>query len=252
MGELFNGLRIVFVDGSSHSPENFIFQYQALIAGVLALVVGVASIAVLQKQIIEERARRKHEDERRHRAIKAGLTFAFIELMNYSEECWKFTTAWLSNWDEFKNWDKQSALGFVRDSPDLPFDSIRNIQQAIETAPELVAQKLEELLTFVQVQHSSMSAAIHQTSPKSMDSSWVIHKNNLYKYAHDCLELYFRASRGLWYARGSTKMIEALPDFSAVEEFLFFVSPSIEDELREYLDQSWGNFYEPIDLSSKP
>jgi hypothetical protein len=64
-------------------------------------------------------------------------------------------------------------------------------------------------------------------------------QTDIMRCARDSLELFFRASRCLKYARKRSDHIEDLPGVEATEEFLFFSPIGPEEQLREYLQKNW-------------
>ena len=238
-------VQIYFVDlgKTSGRTGNFLYDYQSLIAGLFALAVGIITIVLLNIQIQSERKRRAVEDRRRHRAVRAGLNFSFVELLEYAEHCFQFMVSWLSNWDEFDEWDKDSELSWRTAPPELPFEALRNVQFAIETAPEPIASSLERIITSTQIQNSRFTELNNQLGAHTRDTSLVVSKSNVHNAASNALELRFLFSAGLRYARNETQSLSSLPDHRAAEEFLFFVPYRVEDELREFISNHWGELY---------
>ena len=238
--EWLEGIRIFFVSAEASGPDNFWYHYQSLIAGVLAVVAAIATVWFLRKQINLEQKRVRDEIRRKHRAQLAGMPFSFTEVMTYAERCWDICILRYSEWSEDDDYEDAAVR---QDLPMLPFKALRNIQVAVETASEADANKLSELLAFAQVQHSRLTSLIGPSEELRRERNLVIHKQNFVYACKDALELYFRAAHGLRYARGHSSEIEQLPGFDAVEEFLFFVPPGADDDLREELQKIWGKHY---------
>ncbi len=220
-------------------PLFWIYLNQTLIAGCFAVLIGWLTVKAIRRQISLQK---ELEDERRrrsHLATVSGLTLTFSEIIEYAEACWHSSIRMLQKWQEYQEWDRTSTHEFQLGLPQFPFDAFREVQKAIETAEPEDAKKLAELLSFAQIQNSRLASLAQQFFPATHDQRSVIVKPNVYRAARDALEIRFRASRCLTYARQLSQHIDNLPDFSAVEEFLFFVSTQYEGELREYLKATW-------------
>lgn len=220
-------------------PLFWVYLNQTLFTGIVALVIGYLTIKAIRDQISQSSNIEEVRNQRRHLANIAGLPIAFVEIMNYSNECWDICIKILSRWDDYESWDKKSPIEFGVDKPTVPFASLRAVQTAIETAPKPDADKIADLIGFAQVQSTRLTSLMKQFDHNTHDRVWVTSKTDVKRACRDSLELYFRASRGLTYSRRHSAHIEEMPDVSATEEFTFFAPVTIEQELVEYLKETW-------------
>ena len=240
-------IHIYFISsGTQSSPDNWLYHYQTLLAGVAAVLVGVATIAVLSHQIREEKRRRYQEIDSRHRAVRAGLTFSYVELIEYYDACNEFLLSWLDNWEQFLAWDKTSELTGLRPAPKFPLNAMRNIQASIETAPERIAVEFEKHITGAQIQNSKFRDWSAQTIPEEQDSRDLVHRSNIYDVLSTTMELRSLSAHGLRYARNEASSINPDPTTQYKNEFLAFSRPRHCDELVKYLERSYGRFTKMI------
>jgi hypothetical protein len=230
-------------------PLFWIYLNQTLIAGAAALLIGYATIKAIRQQIRQAETAEETRIRRRHVANVAGLPLAFSEILVYSKSCWNTCMLFLDNWEAYESWDKRSPFGIQISGPEFPYQAFQNVQTAIETAVESDAQTLADLLGFSQVQRARFREMVAQATLETRDDVWVMSQIDVMRRARDSLELFFRASRCLKYARRRSNHIEDLPGVEATEEFLFFSPIGPEEQLREYLQKNWdGQHWHQQDL----
>lgn len=227
-------------------PLFWITTHQTLLTGAAAIYVAWRTVDAIRTQMRQSAESEHDVRRRRHLATIAGLPISFVEVMEYANDCWDTWVSLLNKWDAVKDWDGKEHVDFGIIRPEFPYDAFHNIRAAIETANAEDAEKLSDLLAFGQIQLSRFSKLISQFHVDSIQHDTLVTKINVSRAARDALELHFRASRGLRYARRHTAHIEDLPNFTAVEEFLFFLPASLEDELRDYLSKVWHQHWHTI------
>lgn len=220
-------------------PLFWITQHQTLLAGFAAVLVGALTIHAIRDQIAQVQRLETDKLKRRHFATIAGLPNSCVEIIDYADACWKSWITILERWEEYENRDDDSFRILDTDVLDFPHDAFRQVRLAIETAPTAEAATMADMLAFGQIHLSRYRSLMDQFDSRTHDAAFVTHKTNVYRAARDSLELRFRASRILNYARRDRDVIDPLPGFDAVEDFLFFLSPTIEEELRTYLRRCW-------------
>jgi hypothetical protein len=220
-------------------PLYWITQHQTLIAGLAAVAVGLLTVRAIRDQIEQATRAEVRLNKRRHLANIAGLPISFVEIIDYAEACWEVWLYVMENWETYEDWDRRSPLAISISKRDFPFEALHQVQLAIETAESQDAEKLADLLGFSQVQLTRFESLFKQFNESSVDERQVTGITEVRRAARDALELRFRASRCLVYARRDSPHIDELPGMEGVEEFLFFTSTKIVDELREYLKTTW-------------
>ncbi|KJS27564.1 MAG: hypothetical protein VR75_02520 [Hyphomonadaceae bacterium BRH_c29] len=221
----------------------WIYYNQTLIAGLTALAVGVITVGTLRQQIAESKQIESERNTKLHRANIAGLPITFVEIMDYAELCWTARIAIISQWATFQAWDQQTEFSIQFQEPPFPHEAFASVKTAIETADADDAEKLSDLLAFGQVHHSRSRSLIRQFSLQTIDRTYCTTKDEVQRSARDSLELWFRASRGLKYARRHSDHVEDLPGVDATNEFFFSMPLAMREEMRTYLEQNWDQHW---------
>lgn len=209
----------------------FIYDFQTLLTGIAAVLIGGASIWLLRKQIFETRqqfaeqlkeserqfdlqiaeAARKEEDvlARRLRAARAALPNSISEVSQYAEQCCRVL---------FRGLERHRLDGPVQmilDLPTFPHQAFDRLVPIIEAATVEDAQALADFIALGQVQRSRLEALANRLSANPDRPTLIIASSSYISSIRDALGLYAFTDRIFPYARGQT---ESIGDFYGAAE----------------------------------
>lgn len=221
----------------------WIFYNQTLIAGFAALIAALLTIRIIREQIAQSERQISDLRRREHLATISGLPNALVEIIDYADASWKASLEILRI-EKSVDWPPTEGSTVVHlEAPTFPFEALRTVQMAIVTADDEDAEKLADLLAFSQIQNSRQRSLIEFLNPINRTHSHLYHRGNIHRAARDALELRIRAGKALMYARRQTKFIESLPGNEVLMDFLHGVDVEIQNDLEEYLTQTWSQHY---------
>ena len=234
--EWLDRLHIYFVDtGASTSPNNWLYHYQTLISGILALIAGGATVYFIRLQIKSAKDQHAEIIERQYRSTRANLPLALSELSDYAQECLFVLDAAMSGHDE------DDDIKVELTAPNLPGAAVRSIAELIALATEDDANKLQAVLQFIQIQHSRLQSQVRDLSPTKSPGAIVI-KQNL---RHDVLDACILQKMTNYLFPFARWEVECLPDYDnsgltgALE---YLVGTKFDKQTREYVDENLVKF----------
>lgn len=196
----------------------FIYDFQTLLTGVAAVLVGGASIWFLRRQISEARQQfgdelkeskrqfdiqitestRQQQDAltRRLRAARAALPNSISEISQYSEQCCREIFRGL------QRFRSDHKVQMILDLPTFPHQAFDRLVPIIEAASVEDAQALADFISFGQVQRSRLEALANRLSADPDRPNLVVVSSSFISSIRDALGLYAFADRVFPYARG--------------------------------------------------
>ena len=182
--------------------DNWIYQYQTLIAGVIALVAAAVSFWMIYQQILQARKFAEEENDREQRAARPILSFVMVSLLNYSQHCYKVLR--LSYRDLIPN-----SNGFVPyprldgEIPNVPAGVFEAIKENLKYGTPSAISVLSRLLSKLQIQNSRMLQLKDNESKDEFHSL-----RELHVYAADSLELITYCVRMFAYSRSEIDEVD--------------------------------------------
>ncbi|MEQ3746371.1 MAG: hypothetical protein ABNH53_09100 [Henriciella sp.] len=225
---------VVFIDSTdSGKPKSLVYNYQSLIAGILALFAAILTTFILIWH--QDSARR-----RRHAATRAQLPMALSKLHRYADKCLSELASLMRGRSEEDDIRQDFSV------PDLPEDSILIISKLIEAGPKADAKYLQALLRQIQIQHSRLDSTARDTSTMRNQGNIT----SLHNIRHDVLDAYIiktMADHIFDFARWETKRIrnydastaELKGKFYLERDFSTETSKFITDKLIRYVARSF-------------
>jgi hypothetical protein len=185
----------------------FIYEYQALIAGILALLGACRTVRVINKQI---RKSGEIEDERRRRqnlAARTVMPVALTELIDYSDASLVFLAKFTP--DEYG----LPKLSGPADVPAVPSEAMLTLRLCIEFGETAVAEAISDLISKIQIQYSRLD-----TIKNWSDEGKLVTQSNLNTYTVDALEVHARAARLFPYARRDETFTPLIPSADDIRQ----------------------------------
>jgi hypothetical protein len=173
-----------------------VFDYQTLIAGVLALTGAGWTVSAIRRQIQQTYYL---EDERRAReetAARTVMPLALSSLTHYAGEC-------IYMLDDFVTHGKN--VPEEHEAPPLPVDAIGPLQVTSRHADESIITKIAALLGRLQVQHGRLKDLIDRSRGGKM------HQHEGVTALVDAADVYARASELFDYARSTDETRRRAP-----------------------------------------
>lgn len=194
------------------STCTLLYDWQTLLAGILALMGALITVLVVVRQIrsarddtnsqiraakedtdkqigwsvrLEEERRRRDE-----RAAKAVLPLAISPLIEYALEC-------IILLSDCKESDNGVEIG-KEPIPVIPTDVIMSLREVARHADDAVSKQVETLLSKLQVQHARMTS---QLARKPLDGKRKLNRFESLGLVWDAADLYAHIARLFSYAR---------------------------------------------------
>lgn len=200
---------------AGYSSMNWLYDFQSLIAGILALIAALATIYFLHHQS-QAALRRDHE------ANRANLPLALSNLLDYSDECVSCLVSVLE-----ENTDGTDIRTDIT-IPSLPEFSLRVLTDLVRSSAPTDANKMQALLGYIQVHHARMRSIANGLDPQR-DPAQITITANVRQRVLDANVLGGMANHLFGFARRDQKSI---PDFDPDT-----YTPSVEYHWHTRLDQ---------------
>lgn len=179
-------------------PDNWLFHYQTLFTGLLALVAAVAAAMLLHRQIKQESELARETTAGRRQAARSWLSLHLSSIIGYAEDTGKGVWKLIRACDENGQLPDQAPIPKF---PELPMDAAVAVKEFTDFATREEAKFIAVMLSTMQVLHSRVGDL---RTTRRMGR----HVLNLEAYLKDSAELYARSEALLGYARHKT---EAFP-----------------------------------------
>jgi hypothetical protein len=184
----------------SMRPE-VVKEWQALIAGSLALAGALGTIAIIHRQVVHGKELEDERRRRRHIASAGLLPLALSGLCQYSRECVTSLRGLYDNAaDDNAAEDVIQGIPLQRPEP-CPRD-VTILRECVETAEDEAQPAILALLRHMQVQCARYADIVETANGTPRREDAVVTALNVDTNIIDPLELYARCSAIFDYARG--------------------------------------------------
>jgi hypothetical protein len=170
-------------------PGGWLYQYQTLVAGLLALAGAAAAYSAIQSQIAVEKKREREHRRRQDLAMRPVLGSALSELSFYAEMCIEVLL-------KLVNEGGESVNAPVFGIPAVPKDITKTVSDCIFWAEEPAGKYMTDLLKALQVQ----SSRLRRLRGLSIGPHSEI-MQNIVEHVGDAVDIYARAAALFAYAR---------------------------------------------------
>ena len=229
-------LHIYYIDaGNEAAPDSWVYHYQTLIAGGLALVAAFFTVLFIPRQIAVSESQHREILSRQYRSVRASLPFALSQLNSYAEECSQLLQSIMQGKEEDED------LEMEIECPSLPETSAKTITELIALASENDARKLQALVRFMQIQNSRLTSKFLELSPSNSPGSIVIKQNLRHDVLDTCILL---KMTNLFYPFARWE-VDEVPDFdgSGLTGLMeYTVSTSFDEKTVEYVKEKLLKF----------
>lgn len=184
-------------------PVVILYNYQTLIAGLLALGGAIWTVATIRRQIAEAD---RHETERRRRqnfAARAMMPVALNELSNYSKRCVELLLPLLP-----KQSGQLVTAHITQNAPAIPAEAVFTLRESTEFGVDPIAITIADLIRKLQIQHSRLADIENWLS----SSGRIIVRPNILEFIVDALEIYARSAKLFAYARRESENAPDAPN----------------------------------------
>lgn len=211
---------------SSYFYWGWFYDYQTLIAGLVALAGAWWGVRALNMQMRQAEITENQRLERRRTAARVTLSFALSAISEYAEVCVNQLEYLIGKCDEDGGLPAEVEVPSL---PPVPIDALAALRDMTEAAHSDERSALAELLAKVQIQHSRIGSLIGDRRRTGR----IVVERNLQDYLLDSAELYARASSLFGFARGTAGMPDATIDSADFHSALHNMGIFDDDELYE-------------------
>ncbi|RUX75595.1 hypothetical protein EN925_19635 [Mesorhizobium sp. M7A.F.Ca.US.006.04.2.1] len=211
---------------SSNFHWEWLYDYQTLIAGLVALAGAWWGVRAINMQMRQEICLEAERLASRRAAARATLPLSLSLLSEYAEECASILRSLL---DRCVDGSLPRSVK-VKDFPTPPAEAIQAFKEMTEVSLPTDRETLAATLTKIQIQRSRISSIVPKRRPERM----IVAAANLEEYILDAAEIYARSAALYDYARRKT---EKIPDAVVTidSQISALNNLGIFDELRERL-----------------
>ncbi|PHS41555.1 MAG: hypothetical protein COA91_01915 [Robiginitomaculum sp.] len=193
-----------------NNPQNWIYYYQTLITGFLAVVAAIATIYFVRKQIKQADKHRKDDLKRRNWSDRAKATADLSQITTYWEDYFHFFFKALNQWRQI---DEPSIISeenhrnemksIEKAKPDFPDEAYRQIAQLVATAKQTDAEVLSEFLTWSQMYRARIDGFISKRigDPDNDVQGYLTLDLTFFSGMNDALDMYHFSVRFFDYVR---------------------------------------------------
>lgn len=217
----------------------WVYHFQTLIGGLLALLAALATILFLNWQ-------KQTEIEAKHRMLRAGLPIALSQIGRYANACIHYIgqIAYFS--------DAEGQLGQDVEEPSFPSNAFKDVQKIIETIDEDEYFEFLNLMNFSQIQNSRFGNSAFE-SVGGNHESWKPGESKMYALMEDALLLSAAIDRIFPYARNPSNQFG---EWRSADSALSFMPITINgptneaysfpnyQKLEEYVKRNWASAIE--------
>lgn len=217
-----------------------IHMYQTLVAGLMAVGVGIVTIRYIQKQIQQNDEFRKDDLARRHRTMKAGLPLALAQINEYARRCFNLPARLEKIFKSHGNFP-QSMIGYDQLDvvPRFPFDAFETVRISIETAKAEEAKKLAAFVSFGQVHLSRLEGYLDDLRSERCILKVGVAEIDAKDRMLDSAILFAASDWILPYARDRAESIEGLPSLKSTGILFSDLEAVNEEKIATYLTERW-------------
>lgn len=221
---LFSLLLSMASESTLSAISAFLYRWQTLIAGGLALAGAYLTVAELERQLAQEREQEGRRRWRKHYAARAGLPSALTQIVEYARQS-------LSVLEGIALPGSGSRVihspGWARpEIPSVPKEALATLQTCIESADQASMPKLARTLEEFQILHARLDGLMDDISP---GSSMIVTTFYLGEQIVDYLEFDIRCSKMFDYARRVTDEIDDSVSFDEIRTRASFAGIELAD-----------------------
>lgn len=216
--------------------NSWLFNYQTLIAGIIATCAAGISVYYIRKQIMQENLHREDVRRRQNISARAGMPQAISEVLSYGESCLALNHESYSHWKENRSLRNFNAAQFISE---YPTDAFNKIQSIIESADDNDARVLLDFINWAQVHRARMHVITNNGDHQHRGRLLI--EINFYSLFLDTLTLIKYAERIFPYARFQVQHIEGFCKPTDVMNTFTVKFPNYNanNELLEYIERHW-------------
>lgn len=183
------------------SHMDWLYKWQTLVAGLLALLGAIATVAIINKQISQVDKLAAAARYRELLAARCMLPVTLSRICEYATQCVEVLKPFYVA-DE----DAELVRGAF-DAPPIPRDDLSSLQACIRHGDTELQNAIADLLSEIQVQ----SARLRGFSSAMREGGQLMHGHEVIEFVSDSLEIYARASNLFDYARRRNEVIGPSP-----------------------------------------
>jgi hypothetical protein len=202
-----------------------VWNWQTLIAGLLAVAAAVATIFSLEKQIAETRAQQEDQRERREYADRAAMPAALAILVRYGDENLKILVSLRSGLTMAGN-IRFPATWTAPSLPDYPSDAAETLRTCLVNTGRDKREPIAQILRDLQRLHSRLRSIVENVSDGSTMS---VSMSNLSDYILGALDFLVRCNNTIPYARRDGPSPPTRPSLEEISTKAFFKDIHKED-----------------------
>jgi hypothetical protein len=184
-------------------PQNWVYDYQGIIGGGLALISALATMALMHSH-------RKNSLVRRNWSERALAVSALSEIVGYCKHCEDYSIKLLNAWRIMdkpslleKQEHKDKFLEIQKTLPSYPTNAFEQFARLVETANHKDARNISDFLTTAQLAEANYeSFIVNRVGSVDQDiTGFTFSENGFYNLLFDAVTMYEFASRLFPYVR---------------------------------------------------
>jgi hypothetical protein len=181
--------------------SSWIYEFQTLISGVMALGAAATTVFFLSRQMHQVELFERKMVDRESRSARPLLAFVLVKLLDYSESCFQQ----LRKLEEkiVSSGEADFDLPLNLTIPSLPDDTFSTLQMNLKFGSESAISMVTKLLIKLQIQNSRFREFAEKND--DLPSG---HLSNLHAYMADALAISLLCNRLFPYARGELDEVE--------------------------------------------
>ncbi len=182
VGIVIFGLMLTVVDAGM-SISDFVHRYQTILAGSFALVGALLTVFHLQRQILEDRNRRKK--------IALALLAVNLDVVStYAENSMKLADLYRRRLLRRETGEQTTELENVEEVPSIDRDILDSLGTASATLDEFEGSAIADMLAWYQIQNIRLRYLVHSYHfPKTGVYETVITQHDALRYINEAAEL---------------------------------------------------------------
>ncbi len=185
-----------------YGKQNWIDEYQTIITGIIALIIGAASVFALSRQFRQAEAFRRDEWAREMRAARPTLAFELVQLLRYSENCYSLLRKGYRDLTLDRHGMVQYPK-FENEIPLIPQDAFATLKDNLKFGTPTAVAVISNIISKLQIQNSRLHALAANSEG---DDKYSL--SELHVYSVDSLELIALSVRMFPYSRGEIDDVE--------------------------------------------
>lgn len=223
---------LIIQQQDSPYPSNFLYHYQSLIAGILALLAAAVTAYLINKQIRQQQSINQEQRRRSHRVNVIRLPIALASLTKYQKDCDRILIR------IFREVEDLTEYQVTIRAPAVPLEALNVVAEVAGTAELRDARKLATILRTSQFISSRFEGLVSELEEPIESRQVVQTEDNLFGYIGDNILLQKLLVRCFPYARGEEANIEYKPSLEIDQLYInyrYSISEGRVVRLKEFL-----------------